>query len=277
MLRDRPLVLLLVLVVVFGLGALAGAGLTDAIGQPSFGPKVPMPHHVPFAPGAASFRFAMVHDVLHERFPKHGPAFYTERDRVARVLASVGNTLNPSPSDVLRFAGTGERGGRQSYPLPPAREGRETGRGWPRSGRVRAELRSFQMPVVFNFDALDVPTRKRMEMIETARRLRRDETPAERTLWCVLRGRTLFGVKFRRQQPIGPFVVDFYAAELGLIVEVDGGIHATQQEQDAERQRIIETAGYRFLRIATESVTADLLGVRKRIGASILALRAGPN
>ena len=100
MLRDRPLVLLLMLVVVFGVGALGGAGLTDALGEPTSGPKVPMPHHVPFAPGAASFRFAMVHDVLHERFPKHGPAFYTERDRVARAKLAA---LKPDSDEALQL------------------------------------------------------------------------------------------------------------------------------------------------------------------------------
>src|SRR5437868_689518 len=46
--------------------------------------SVPLPHHVPKSPGAASFRFAMAHDVIHERYPKHGSAFYRERERLAR-------------------------------------------------------------------------------------------------------------------------------------------------------------------------------------------------
>src|SRR5579859_5120393 len=46
--------------------------------------SVPLPHHVPKSPNAASFRFAMAHDVIHERYPKHGAAFYRERERKAR-------------------------------------------------------------------------------------------------------------------------------------------------------------------------------------------------
>jgi very-short-patch-repair endonuclease len=64
-----------------------------------------------------------------------------------------------------------------------------------------------------------------------ARRLRRDQTDAERKLWKLLRGRNL-GLKFRRQYPIGSFIADFCCIERRLIVELDGSQHATGTEAD---------------------------------------------
>jgi very-short-patch-repair endonuclease len=63
-----------------------------------------------------------------------------------------------------------------------------------------------------------------------ARRLRRTQTDAESKLWTRLRGRQLVALKFRRQHPLGPFIVDFCCVERGLAIELDGGQHATQTE-----------------------------------------------
>src|SRR5262245_54618959 len=70
-----------------GLAFLPGYGLRCGVSKSAGLPRlelVPLPHHVPKSPAAASFRFAMAHDVIHERYPKHGPAFYRERERLAR-------------------------------------------------------------------------------------------------------------------------------------------------------------------------------------------------
>jgi very-short-patch-repair endonuclease len=69
-----------------------------------------------------------------------------------------------------------------------------------------------------------------------SRSLRRSQTDAERHLWSRLRDRQLVGVKFRRQHPIGPFVVDFCCVERCLIIELDGGQHANQRDADASGQ-----------------------------------------
>src|SRR5438034_2400561 len=66
--------------------------------------------------------------------------------------------------------------------------------------------------------------------VSTARRLRKNQTDAERILWLRLRDRRLNGLKFRRQVPIGRYVVDFFCADAHLVVEVDGGQHATADE-----------------------------------------------
>ena len=67
---------------------------------------------------------------------------------------------------------------------------------------------------------------------ERARSLRKNQTDAEKRLWSRLRRKQVSGYRFRRQVPIGPYIVDFFCPELKLIIEVDGGHHATTQAQD---------------------------------------------
>ena len=68
-----------------------------------------------------------------------------------------------------------------------------------------------------------------LHMRDTARRLRREATPAEQTLWGLLRGRQCDGYRFLRQRPLGQYVVDFYCPALHLAVEVDGGVHEREE------------------------------------------------
>ena len=67
-----------------------------------------------------------------------------------------------------------------------------------------------------------------------ARRLRHAQTDAESRLWARLRARQICGAKFRRQHSIGPFIADFCCVEYGLVVELDGGQHASHADADAE-------------------------------------------
>jgi very-short-patch-repair endonuclease len=71
-----------------------------------------------------------------------------------------------------------------------------------------------------------------MSATDRARALRKQATDAERLLWKHLRSRQLDGHKFRRQTPVGPYVVDFLSLEDRLVIELDGGQHADQQEKD---------------------------------------------
>jgi very-short-patch-repair endonuclease len=96
---------------------------------------------------------------------------------------------------------------------------------------------------------------------ERARRLRQDQTDAERKLWSRLRDRRLLGAKFRRQYPIGPFITDFCCPEHRLIVELDGGQHATRAEADRQRTAYLQQQAYRVLRFWDSDVLADLDGV----------------
>ncbi|HEX2091552.1 MAG TPA: DUF559 domain-containing protein [Longimicrobiaceae bacterium] len=95
-------------------------------------------------------------------------------------------------------------------------------------------------------------------MTEAARGFRKTATPSEAILWKALRGSALAGRKFRRQQPIGPFVVDFYCPAERLVVEVDGGIHESQAERDRARQECLETLGLRFIRISARQIERGL-------------------
>ena len=81
-----------------------------------------------------------------------------------------------------------------------------------------------------------------------ARELRKNLTDAERMLWAALRLRQIEGYKFRRQRPIGPYIVDFVCLEKSLVIEVDGGQHEGQLVHDTSRDAWLESQGYRVLR-----------------------------
>jgi very-short-patch-repair endonuclease len=98
------------------------------------------------------------------------------------------------------------------------------------------------------------------EQLEMARRLRRQDVACERRLWGALRGRRLNGLKFVRQLPIGPFIVDFACREVRLVVEVDGATHSTDDEvaYDAARTAFIERQGWRVMRVWNDDVVGEL-------------------
>jgi very-short-patch-repair endonuclease len=103
---------------------------------------------------------------------------------------------------------------------------------------------------------------------QRARRLRRDSTDAERKLWYRLRGRSIPGFKFVRQEPIGPYVADFICRERRLIVEVDGRQHAGSQ-RDLMRDRWLAEHGYRLLRFWNNDVMANIDGVLETIAEAL--------
>lgn len=89
---------------------------------------------------------------------------------------------------------------------------------------------------------------------QRARELCKEMTPAEKALWQRLRNRQLGGLKFRRQHPIGHFIVDFYCAAHRLIVEVDGPIHTQQAERDQLRTDELINLNCRVLRFTNDQV-----------------------
>ena len=113
-----------------------------------------------------------------------------------------------------------------------------------------------------------VPDGMRVAIRDAARVHRKNPTPSESLLWEALRGQKLDGRKFRRQQPIGPFIVDFYCPQERLVVEVDGPIHDRQQREDTGRQEAIESLGLRFVRVTADQVTFDLIGAVASIRAA---------
>ena len=96
---------------------------------------------------------------------------------------------------------------------------------------------------------------------ELARQYRKDPTPAERAVWELLRGRRLLGLKFRRQQLILGFIVDFFCAQHRLVLEIDGSSHEplARQAQDEERSRILARLELRVIRVRNEEVDAARL------------------
>jgi very-short-patch-repair endonuclease len=105
--------------------------------------------------------------------------------------------------------------------------------------------------------------------IRIARSLRRRATDAERRLWAVLRDRALVGARFRRQQPIGPYVVDFCCLERKLVVEVDGSQHLDRTAADARRTGDLELAGFRVLRFWNNQVLLETDAVLEAIRQAI--------
>ncbi|QDV38527.1 endonuclease domain-containing protein [Tautonia plasticadhaerens] len=103
-----------------------------------------------------------------------------------------------------------------------------------------------------------------------ARRLRRESTFPERSLWYLLRDRRLSSLKFRRQHPIGPYFVDFYCAAYRLVIEVDGRTHDDRADQDISRQRDLESRGLVVHRVGNDEVLDDpesvVLGILKAVG-----------
>jgi crossover junction endodeoxyribonuclease RuvC len=91
--------------------------------------------------------------------------------------------------------------------------------------------------------------------------LRQDATAVERRVWSRLRAAQLDGLKFRRQEPILGLTVDFVCHERRLVIELDGGQHATATDADARRTRLLEQAGFRVLRFWNGDVVENLDGV----------------
>jgi very-short-patch-repair endonuclease len=96
-----------------------------------------------------------------------------------------------------------------------------------------------------------------------ARALRRDSTKAEQILWRAVRAHRLDGVGFRRQTPIGPYIVDFVSHAAKLVVELDGGQHYddAHEARDAKRDSFLRSKGYRVLRFSNYDVMTNLEGV----------------
>jgi very-short-patch-repair endonuclease len=106
--------------------------------------------------------------------------------------------------------------------------------------------------------AWDISPALKQKMTEVARQFRKEPTTSEEILWQAIRGRKLDGRRFRRQQPIGVFVVDFYCSAEKLIVEVDGPIHELQREHDQQRQELLESLGLKMVRVTSKQVETDI-------------------
>ena len=107
-------------------------------------------------------------------------------------------------------------------------------------------------------------------LVREARELRKNQTPAEETLWQLLRNKKLNGLKFRRQHQIGHYIVDFYCHERKLIVELDGAVHDTpeRQKHDSVRNKFLTSSGFKIIRFRNEEVFNNIEEVLKQIADS---------
>jgi very-short-patch-repair endonuclease len=103
----------------------------------------------------------------------------------------------------------------------------------------------------------------------TARTLRKNSTDAERKLWRHLRYRQLAGHRFRRQHPIGTYIVDFVCLEQHLVIEVDGAHHLDQAKPDAARDAWLASRGYRVLRFTDREALMEITAVKQAIGLAL--------
>ncbi len=118
------------------------------------------------------------------------------------------------------------------------------------------------------------PSSHRQRVLEErAAQMRREPTPSERRLFEAVRGGRL-GVGFRRQVPLlGRYIADLLAAQVKLVVEVDGEYHARRGRADERRDRALAAAGYRVLRVQAELVMRDLPAAVAVVAAEVVRLR----
>jgi very-short-patch-repair endonuclease len=109
----------------------------------------------------------------------------------------------------------------------------------------------------------------------TANKLRSNTTPHERKLWRALKELPISGTHFRRQAPIGPYVVDFFCPAAHLIIELDGGHHNDDEtaKRDGERQLWLEREGYRVIRFWNSEIAGELNAVLERIYVELYGTR----
>ena len=107
------------------------------------------------------------------------------------------------------------------------------------------------------------------QTLQKAQTLRESQTNAEGLLWHYLRDKQLAGYKFRRQQPIGPYIVDFACMPKKLLIELDGGQHAEQHTYDKKRDEFLQEKGYKILRFWNNDVFENCFGVLESIRAAV--------
>jgi ATP-dependent DNA helicase RecQ len=109
------------------------------------------------------------------------------------------------------------------------------------------------------------------DIIERAQALRREMSPPERLLWAQLSGRKFEGLKFRRQHPFAPYVLDFYCVEKKLVIEVDGEAHSMgdNPQRDARRDGFLKSKGLRVLRLSAELVFQDMDAALRSIQSAV--------
>jgi very-short-patch-repair endonuclease len=103
------------------------------------------------------------------------------------------------------------------------------------------------------------------DSLARARALRRNPTEPEKRLWSKLRNRQINGIKFRRQVWLAGYIADFYAAEVKLVIEVDGDDHAAREAADQQRSAVLESRGFTVIRFSNAEIMDNIEGVLEAI------------
>jgi very-short-patch-repair endonuclease len=115
-----------------------------------------------------------------------------------------------------------------------------------------------------------------MSLLQHAKQLRTGQTETEQRLWYYLRGHRFLDLKFKRQKPLGRYIVDFICHECNLIVELDGGQHQQNAEYDRRRDAWLQAQGYTVLRFWNHQVMQQIDDVLEAIRVAA-ALSPGPS
>ena len=105
------------------------------------------------------------------------------------------------------------------------------------------------------------------EQIENSRQLRKNMTSQERKLWCIIRNRQFYGYRFRRQFPLGQYIVDFICREKKIIIEIDGGQHNEIKniQYDNKRTEYLISEGYKVMRFWNNDIDKNISGVYEKL------------
>ena len=108
--------------------------------------------------------------------------------------------------------------------------------------------------------------------LQKARQLRNHLTNEEELLWERLKNKQICKVRFRRQHPIGQFIVDFYCHSAKLVIEIDGKIHLQRQKYDIERTQTLEELGLKVIRFSNSEINSKIDFVIKQISQTVLTI-----
>ena len=116
------------------------------------------------------------------------------------------------------------------------------------------------------------------QTFHSAKEISKKMTPAEKMLWHELRNRNLSGCKFRRQHPVGKYIVDFFCSQSRLVIEIDGGIHDDEEirELDINRGAELERLGLTVIRFRNEAVINDIETVLSEIESVLDEIQTSP-
>jgi type I restriction enzyme M protein len=188
---------------------------------------------------------------------RQGEVLFIDARKLGRMISRVQAELTDEVID--RIAGTVAAWRGENLPSP-------SGRGAGGEGTGSEAVQTHSKP--------SLPE----DLLAFARQLRQQSTDAEQWLWQALRDRRMAGMKFRRQHPINPYVLDFYCHELKLAVELDGGQHNSDpgRARDRQRSRFLEQQGIRVLRFWNNQVFQEAEAVLEAIFRAVTVNRPSP-